>query len=55
MPTHKEYAAFVTEQLGEKTQGIVCRKMFGEYGLHCFGKFFALICADTLYLKPTPA
>ena len=55
MATRKEYAAFVTEQLGGEAQGVTCRKMFGEYGLHCFGKFFGVICADTLYLKLTPA
>ena len=55
MATRKEFAAFVTEQLGGEAQGVTCRKMFGEYGLHCFGKFFGMICADALYLKPTPA
>lgn len=55
MATRAEFAAFVVEQLGGEKQGVACRKMFGEYGLHGFGKFFALICDDTLYLKPTPA
>jgi TfoX/Sxy family transcriptional regulator of competence genes len=30
------------------------RKMFGEYALYCDGKVVALVCNDTLYLKPTP-
>ena len=55
MSTKPEFAAFVLEQLGGEKRGVTCRKMFGEYGLHCFGKFFALICDDVFYVKPTPA
>ena len=53
MATKGEFAAFVTEQLGGERAGIVARKMFGEYGVYCEGKFFALICDNTLYIKPT--
>jgi TfoX/Sxy family transcriptional regulator of competence genes len=28
--------------------------MFGEYGVYCDEKFVALICDDTLFVKPTP-
>jgi len=55
MATRPEFAQFITEQLGGAAHGVTCRKMFGEYGLHCYGKFFALICDDTLFLKPTHA
>ena len=55
MATKPEFAAFVLETLGGERRGITCRKMFGEYGLHCYGKFFALICDDTLFFKPTLA
>lgn len=55
MSTKPEFAAFVLEQLGGERRGVTCRKMFGEYGLHCYGKFFALICDDVFYFKPTPA
>ena len=55
MSTKPEFAAFVLEQLGGERRGVTCRKMFGEYGLHCFGTFFALICNDVFYFKPTPA
>lgn len=55
MATKPEFAAFVHEQLGGEKRGITSRKMFGEYGLHCYGKFFALICDGTLYIKPTLA
>ena len=54
MATSREFAAFVTEQLGGEKQGVTCRKMFGEYGVFGYGKVFALICDDTLFLKPTP-
>jgi TfoX/Sxy family transcriptional regulator of competence genes len=30
------------------------RKMFGEYALYLDGKVVALVCDDTLFLKPTP-
>jgi TfoX/Sxy family transcriptional regulator of competence genes len=55
MATKPALAAFVLEQLGGERRGVTCRKMFGEYGLHCYGKFFALICDDVFYFKPTPA
>ena len=54
MATKPDFAAFVHEQLGGEKRGITRRKMFGEYGLHCYGKFFALICDDMLFFKPTP-
>ena len=54
MSTKPEFAAFVLEQLGGERRGVTCRKTFGEYGLHCYGKFFALVCAAVFYFKPTP-
>ncbi|GHC52634.1 TfoX/Sxy family protein [Neogemmobacter tilapiae] len=30
------------------------RKMFGEYAIYLDGKVVALICDDTLFVKPTP-
>lgn len=35
--------------------GVVCRKMFGEYGVYCDGKVYALACDNVFYVKPTPA
>jgi len=55
MATKPEFVEFVHEQLGGEKRGITTLKMFGEYGLHCYGKFFALICNDTLFIKPTSA
>lgn len=34
---------------------IAAKRMFGEYGLYCDGRFFAVVCDDQLYLKPTAA
>ena len=33
--------------------GVTCRKMFGEYGLYCEGKYFAVVCDNELFVKPT--
>ena len=54
MATTKEYAAFICEQLALAGE-ISCRKMFGEYGVYCDGKIFALICDDQLFIKITEA
>lgn len=53
MATSPDFAAYVTEQLGGAANGVTCRKMFGEYGLHRYGIFFAVICDGTLFIKPT--
>lgn len=48
------FVQYVCEQLRGAGE-ITCRPMFGEYGLYGDGKFFALICDDQLFFKPTPA
>ena len=53
MASHREFVAFVSEQLREAGY-IRARPMFGEYGLYCDGVFFAVICDDQLFVKPTP-
>ena len=53
MASHREFVEFITEQLRE-AGGIRARPMFGEYGLYCGGVFFAVICDDQLFVKPTP-
>lgn len=55
MASSPELVAYVVEQLGGEAEGIVSRKMFGEYGLYKLGKFYALICDDAFYFKPTAA
>ena len=32
---------------------VTYKKMFGEFGLYCDGKFFGSICDDRLFIKPT--
>ena len=34
---------------------LTIRKMFGEYALYLDAKVVALVCNDTLFLKPTPS
>ena len=46
-----DYLIGKMEEAGEVT----ARKMFGEYGLYCDGKIFALVCDNALFIKPTPA
>ena len=53
MASKPEFAAYAVEQLGGAQAGVTCRKMFGEYGLHVYGKFFAVICDNTLFVKQT--
>ena len=54
MATTPDYAEYILQQLSS-LGGVTCRKMFGEYGLHCNGKFFACICDNQLLIKVTPA
>lgn len=54
MASSKSTIDFILEQI--QAAGIVsARKMFGEYGLFCSGKFVAVVCDDRLYIKPTDA
>ena len=48
------FTQFVCDQIGG-AGNISYKKMFGEYGLYCDGKFFALICDDQLFIKITDA
>ena len=52
MASHREFVEFITEQLREAGD-VRARPMFGEYGLYCGGVFFAVICDDQLFVKPT--
>jgi len=51
MATKKETVAHILDGLAPLP--VRTRAMFGEYGLYCDEKFTALICNDTLYVKPT--
>ena len=53
MATSKETVAYVLEQL--EPLNVRARAMFGEYGMYCDDKIVALICDDTVFIKPTKA
>ena len=54
MASSLNYVEFVKEQTsGAGT--ITHRRMFGEYGLYCDGKYFGVICDDRVLVKITPA
>ena len=48
MASKIEFVEFMADQLREAGT-ITYKKMFGEYGLYCNGKIFAVICDDHLY------
>ncbi|PYF09168.1 TfoX/Sxy family transcriptional regulator of competence genes [Rhodobacter viridis] len=52
MGTSAETVAFFLEQL--EGRDVSARKMFGEYGIYAAGKMVALICDDTLFVRPIP-
>lgn len=54
MASTPEFVGFVAEQL-DGAGDIACRKMFGEYGIYCDGKFFACICDNQFFVKITEA
>lgn len=53
MSSKQEFAEYCAEQCRGAGE-ITYKKMFGEYGLYCNGKIFALICNDELFIKITP-
>ena len=54
MASKQEFVDFVLEQM-ENVGPVTAKKMFGEYGLYCNQKMFAVICDDQLFIKPTQA
>ena len=50
MASQQAFVEFVVDQLQEAGR-IASRKMFGEYGLYCDGKFFGMICDSQLFVK----
>lgn len=54
MASSKEFVEYIADQLSGAGE-ITYRKMFGEYGMYCSGKIFALICDDQLFVKITEA
>lgn len=54
MASKPEFVQYIADQLRD-AGNITYRKMFGEYGMYCDGKIFALICDDQLFIKITEA
>lgn len=54
MASDLEFVEYVCDQ-AKKSVRLTFRKMFGEYVLYANGKVVALICDNSLFLKPTPA
>jgi TfoX/Sxy family transcriptional regulator of competence genes len=54
MASKIEFVEFIADQLKDAGT-ITYKKMFGEYGIYCDGKIFALICGDQFYVKITEA
>lgn len=54
MASDQSFVDYVVEQM-EPAGAISSRKMFGEYGIYADGKFFAAICDNKLFVKPTEA
>lgn len=52
MASSEEFMQYVVDQLNSAGT-ITYRKMFGEYGLYCNRKFFALVCDNQLFIKVT--
>ena len=52
MTLNIEFVEYVTKQLDEAGE-IRFKKMFGEYGLYCDEKYFAVICNNQLFIKIT--
>ena len=51
MATDKAIVEFIIDQLAPLP--VRAKAMFGEYALYCDEKVVALICDDTLFVKPT--
>ncbi len=51
MATSRDTVAHILDSLAPLP--VRARAMFGEFGLYCDERFVALICNDTLYVKPT--
>lgn len=52
--TEESFVEHVADQAGLGDR-LVYKKMFGEYGIYVDGKFTALACDNSLFIKPTPA
>lgn len=54
MASRAELVEYVADQMRD-AGNITYRKMFGEYGIYCGGKMFAVVSDDQLFFKITEA
>lgn len=54
MATDKSFMEYAADQM-RGAGDVSYRKMFGEYGVYCDGKFVALVCDNNLFVKETDA
>ena len=54
MGTDESFVEHVVDQAGLGSR-FTSRKMFGEYGFHLDGKFIALACDNSFFIKETEA
>ncbi len=54
MASNTDLVQYIIDQCGGAGV-ITVRKMFGDYGVYCHGKFFGLISDNGFYVKPTDA
>lgn len=52
MASSREFVEYAMEQMRD-AGSLSYRKMFGEYGWYCDGKFMGVICDDQLFIKIT--
>ena len=52
MASQQSTVDFLLDQMAG-AGALVAKKMFGETGLYCDGKMFAIVADDQLYIKPT--
>ncbi|MGM9701430.1 MAG: TfoX/Sxy family protein [Prevotella sp.] len=54
MASNADLVQYIADQCAGAGE-ITARKMFGDYGVYCNGRFFGLICDDNFFVKPTEA
>ncbi len=52
MASDKKFLEYIVDQI-ENAGEITYKHMFGEFGVFCEGKIFALVCDNKLFIKPT--
>ncbi len=52
MASSEEFVKYIADQLSDAGM-ITYKKMFGEYGLYCNGKYFACVSDDQFFVKVT--